>query len=85
MAPEQKWKATRGALAAPEKMSSGRPTHVLEQNGASTYSVDTPPISFTDGSFFFDGPDSFFARRVIDRLESIGRVANVPALRLEEY
>ncbi|WPB58243.1 M14 family zinc carboxypeptidase [Xylophilus sp. GOD-11R] len=32
-----------------------------------------------------DSPDSFFARRVIDRLDAVGRVATVPALRLEEY
>jgi len=48
------------------------------------------PLSQPLGNFIFaamepDSPDSFFARRVIDRLESIGRVANVPALRLEEY
>lgn len=48
------------------------------------------PLSQPLGNFIFaamepDSPDSFFARRVIDRLESIGRVANVPALRLDEY
>ena len=48
------------------------------------------PLSQPLGNFIFaalepDSPDSLFARRVIDRLESVGRVANVPALRLEEY
>lgn len=48
------------------------------------------PLSQPLGNFIFaamepDSPDSFFARRVIERLESIGRVANVPALRLDEY
>jgi len=48
------------------------------------------PLSQPMGNLVFaalepDAPDSFFARRVIERLESIGRVANVPALRLDEY
>ena len=48
------------------------------------------PLSQPLGNLVFaalepDSPDSFFARRVIDRLENIGRVANVPSLRLEEY
>ncbi|MCZ2496334.1 peptidase M14 [Xylophilus sp. Kf1] len=48
------------------------------------------PLSQPMGNFIFaamepDSPDSFFARRVIDRLDTIGRVANVPALRLEDY
>jgi len=48
------------------------------------------PLSQPLGNLIFaamepDSPDSFFARRILTRLEGIGRVANVPALRLEEY
>ncbi|QHI97229.1 peptidase M14 [Xylophilus rhododendri] len=48
------------------------------------------PLSQPLGNFIFaalepDGPDSLFARRVIPKLESVGRVANLPTLRLEEY
>jgi len=48
------------------------------------------PLSQPLGNLVFaalepDSPDSFFARRLITRLDAIGRVANLPTLRLEEY
>jgi len=48
------------------------------------------PLSQPLGNLVFaalepDSPDSFFARRLITRLEAVGRLANLPTLRLEEY
>ena len=49
-----------GAAATPEQVTSGRAAQVPDQNEASGYGAATPPISFSDGSCFFDGAGSFF-------------------------
>ena len=51
----RKGKAMGGAAATPEQETSGRAAQVPELNGASGYGAATPPISFSDGSCFFDG------------------------------
>lgn len=58
--PAQKGKATGGAAATAEAVSSCRAAHMPEQYEGSGYSAGAHPGSFSDGSCFFNDAGNFF-------------------------